>query len=186
VIDLTVVTATIAERRPMLAELTQSLALQTVRPKWLVSTDHDRHGPAKIINTLAAQVDTAWLFRCDDDDLFDRDHFATIAEYLGAGFDIVYTWPRVDPPGWIGEQGLQVVFPMDRLADINWITSAAAVRTDLWRELGGYRDVHNEDHDLWQRAHAAGARFLCVPQVTWTYRLGDWPHLSQPEADDGE
>jgi hypothetical protein len=50
------------------------------------------------------------------------------------------------------------------------------VRVSLWRELGGYRDVHNEDHDLWVRALDAGARFRCIPEVTWTYRLGDWPH----------
>jgi len=36
--------------------------------------------------------------------------------------------------------------------------------------------VHNEDHDLWVRALDAGARFRCIPEVTWTYRLGDWPH----------
>ena len=181
-IPLTVVTATIPERIDLLHQLGQSIARQTVRPyEWIVKTDWNKVGPAHIINDLVADVDTPWVFRCDDDDLFDTDHFATIGKHLSDDVDIVYTWPRVDPPGWIGETALQVHFPLERLADINWIASAAAVRTSLWSQLGGYRDVPNEDHDLWRRAFEAGARFRCVEKVTWTYRLGDWPHLSQPE-----
>jgi hypothetical protein len=181
VIDLTVVTATLPERVDMLHELRQSLAMQTVRPRWVVATDWHKVGPSKVINELVDEVDTTWLFRCDDDDLFDPEHFATIAAHLNDDHDIVYTWPRVDPPGWIGEDGLQFVAPLELLREANFIASAAAIRVSLWRHLGGYRAVHNEDHDLWVRALDAGARFLCVPQVTWTYRLGNWPHLSEPE-----
>jgi hypothetical protein len=184
VIPLTIVTPTLPTRRDMLHELGQSIAQQTERVhEWIVRTDWDRVGPAQIVNDMVADVDTPWVFRCDDDDLFDANHFATIGEYLDGEFDVVYSWPRVDPPGWIGTEGLQVIMPMDRIHDINWIASAAAIKTDLWDHLGGYRDVHNEDHDLWQRAVTAGAKFLCIPRVTWTFRLGDWPHLSQPEND---
>ncbi len=180
--DLTIVTATIPERATLLHELRQSIALQTVRPPWLVKTDWKREGPAAVINDLVAQVDTEWVFRCDDDDLFDPTHFEVIAAHLGDHADIIYTWPRIDPPGWIGETGLQVIGSPEFLREHNFIASAAAVRTSVWRELGGYRtDVKNEDHDLWVRALDAGARFQCIGQVTWTYRLGDWPHLSQPE-----
>lgn len=183
-IDLTVVTATIPERADLLHELRQSLARQTVRPRWLVETDWDHVGPATIINRLVDQVDTGWVFRCDDDDLFDAGHFETIAANLDDA-DIVYSWPRVDPPGWIGETGLQFIGTGEFLREHNFIASAAAVRTSLWRRLGGYRtDVTNEDHDLWVRAMDVGARFRCVAEVTWTYRLGDWPHLSRPEDSD--
>lgn len=180
--DLTVVTATIPERKRMFHELRQSIALQTVKPAgWLVHVDRDSRGPAAVINELAERVDTDWLFRCDDDDLYDPTHFETLAPHL-TDADIVYSWPRVDPPGWIGRDELQVTFPLHMIERMNWITSAAAVRVELWRHLGGYREVHNEDHDLWKRAYRAGARFRLVPEVTWTYRLGDWPHLSDPEA----
>jgi hypothetical protein len=178
VIPITVVTPTLPERLPMLHELGQSIARQTVRPhEWLVKTDWDRVGPAKIINDLVANADTDWVFRCDDDDLFDPHHFATIGEYLTDDYDIVYTWPRIDPPGHLERpDALQRIYPLKTLRDANWIASAAAVRRSLWAELGGLRDVRNEDHDLWIRALDGGARFRCVPQVTWTYRLGDWPH----------
>lgn len=181
-IDLTIVTATVPERAPLLHELRQSIAQQTVRPKWLVSTDWRKEGPATVINRLVEQVDTEWVFRCDDDDLFDPNHFEVIAANLSDDHDIVYTWPRIDPLGHFDDpRALQRVYPLKTLRDANWITSAAAVRTSLWRELGGYADVHNEDHDLWVRALDTGARFRCVPEVTWTYRLGDWPHLSHRE-----
>jgi hypothetical protein len=183
VIDLTVVTPTLPERRPMLHELRQCIARQTVKPRrWVVKTDWSRIGPSKIVNDLVADCDTEWVFRCDDDDLFDSNHFEVLSDELTDDYDVVYTWPRVDPPGWIGETGLQMVGTADFLRQHNFIASAAAVRRSLWLELGGYRDVHNEDHDLWVRCLDAGARFCLIPTVTWTYRLGDWPHLSQPES----
>lgn len=176
-IDLTIVTATLPERAALLHELRTCISTQTVRPRWLVATDWHRVGPARIINELVDEVDTTWVFRCDDDDLFDRHHFATIAAELDDHCDIVYSWPRVDPPGHLeSADALQRIYPLRTLMDANWIASAAAVRVSLWRELGGLRDVPNEDHDLWKRAYSAGARFRLIPQVTWTYRLGDWPH----------
>jgi hypothetical protein len=183
VIPLTIVTATIPERAPLLHELGQSIARQTVRPyEWIVKTDWDKVGPAKVINDIVADIDTPWLFRCDDDDLFDTNHFETLAPFLTDDHDIVYTWPRVDPPGHLERPDvLQRIYPLKTLRDANWIASAAAVRTSLWDDLGGYRDVHNEDHDFWVRALDAGARFRCVPEVTWTYRLGDWPHRCMEE-----
>lgn len=176
-IDITAITATIPERAGLLHELRQSIATQTMRPPWLVRTDSARRGPAQVLNELVAETDTGWVFRCDDDDLFDPDHFAVISEHLTADYDIVYTWPRCVPAGHLGdERALQRVYPLKTLMDANWITSAAAVRVSLWEQLGGLRDTRNEDHDFWKRAYLAGARFRCIPKVTWTYRLGDWPH----------
>lgn len=179
-IPLTVVTATLPERADLLHELAQCIARQTVRPRWLVGTDWDRQGPAPILNRLVEEADTEWVFRCDDDDLFDLDHFETIADNLGDDYDIVYTWPRIDPLGHFEHPtDLQRIYPLKTLMDANWIASAAAVRRSMWLELGGLADVPNEDHDLWKRALQHGARFRCIPQVTWTYRLGDWEHRCQ-------
>lgn len=100
VIPLTVVTATIPERADMLHELGQCIARQTVRPyEWIVATDWDREGPAAVLKRLVADVDTEWVFRCDDDDLYDPNHFEVIGANLTDRADIVYTWPRIDPLG---------------------------------------------------------------------------------------
>ena len=182
-IPVTVVTPTIPERRQMLHELGQCIARQTAHPyEWIVRTDRNQAGPAAVVNEMVAEAETEWVFRCDDDDLFDTNHFETIGEYLTDDVDIVYSWPRVSPGGWMTETELQVNNPIELLRQVNWIASAAAIRTDLWDRLGGYREVHNEDHDLWIRALDAGATFRCLPVVTWTYRQGDWPHLSRPEG----
>lgn len=179
-IDITVITATIPERALMLAELAAALDVQTERPEWLIEVDEDGDGPVPHLNRLAERVDTEWLFRLDDDDLVDPDHFAILADYLTDDHDVVYTWPRIVPStDDLSEDGLQIVMPLPTLEGRNFIASAAAVRASMWREIGGLRDVAEEDHDFWIRAWRAGARFRCVPRVTWTYRLGDWPHRSE-------
>lgn len=178
-IDLTVITATIPGRAQMLAEVAQALDAQIERPEWLIEVDHDGDGPVPHLNRLAERVDTEWLFRLDDDDLVDPHHFATLAPHLTDDYDIVYTWPRIDPPNDdFTVDGLQIILPLATLPERNFIASAAAIRTSLWRDLGGLRSVAEEDHDFWVRAWEAGARFRCLPEVTWTYRLGDWPHRS--------
>lgn len=181
-IDLTVITATIPERALMLAEVAACLDAQNERPEWLIEVDEDGDGPVPHLNRLADKVDTDWLFRLDDDDLIDPDHFEILADYLTDDYDIVYSWPRVVPAGPDGANWLQVVMPLPTLEGRNFIASAAAVRVSMWRELGGLRDVVDEDHDFWIRAWRAGARFRCVPRVTWTYRMGDWPHRSERDV----
>lgn len=176
-----VLTASLPERGRLLADCARSVALQTLLPAaWHVGVDHDREGPAAVLNRLACQVETPWLFRLDDDDLLQPDHFETLKPYLNDRADIVYSWCAVEGP--IARNKFQVPFDPDRLRRDNFVPSAAAIRTSLFDELGGYdlaptRSRH-EDWDLWLRALEAGARFVCVPIVTWTYRLGQWEHRS--------
>lgn len=178
---ITAITASLPDRAWLLGELAASLAQQTVPIEWRVAWDAGRTSPTPILNRLAATVATPWLFRCDDDDLYDPAHFEIILEHLDETVDIVWTWCRIEgrrhPPGLF-----QRHFDADALRDENYIPSAAAVRTSLWHELGGLRDdgySAHEDYDLWLRALEHGARFRCVPEVTWTYRLSDaWPHRS--------
>ena len=184
-IDLTVITCTIPERAQMLAQLAAALDAQTVRPEWMIEIDDSGHGPVPNLNSLVDRADTEWVFRLDDDDLVDPEHFEILSAHLTDDFDVVYSWPRIDPTpadGRFTEDGLQVVFPLASLEERNFIASAAAVRRSLWVELGGLSNVPEEDADFWVRAWRAGARFRCIPQVTWTYRLGDWPHRSDKEA----
>jgi len=46
------------------------------------------------------------------------------------------------------------------------------MRTELWREQGGYRDGHGHpDWDMLRRCETAGATFLNIPEITWVYRF---------------
>ncbi|HEX5201132.1 MAG TPA: glycosyltransferase family 2 protein [Actinoplanes sp.] len=50
----------------------------------------------------------------------------------------------------------------------NWIVIGAAVRTDLVRDVGGWRDFDwSEDWDVWLRCHRAGATFEAVPAAIY-------------------
>lgn len=177
---LTVIIPTIPERADLLEQALASVQAQTVPVEYRIGEDVEHNGPIATVNALASCVTTDWLFRLDDDDLLDSDHFEVLYRWL-ADADIVYSWCRVEgdthPPDFFQQN-----FAREHLRVANWIPSAAAIRTDLWRELGGLREAewtHNEDWDFWVRAMEAGARFECIPAVTWTYRLNTgWTHRS--------
>lgn len=181
--DLTVIIPTVAGRGELLMEAVHSIEAQTLPPLgFKVATDHELAGPHAPLNELARGVYTTWLFRLDDDDLLDPDHFEVLSHWLDDDADIVYTFCRIEgggddhPPGQFQDRW-QAEYGWDYLRTTNFIPSAAAIRTSLWRELGGLRDHPFEDWDFWVRALDAGARFRCVPAVTWTYRMNaEWQH----------
>lgn len=180
--SVTVITASLPERGRQFAELAESIARQSLPPaRWLVEWDYGRRGPVDVLNRLAAHVETDWLFRVDDDDVLERDHFDTMRPYLTDDVDVVFSWCRVE--GGKYPTVFQHDFNPQRMRRENGIPSAAFIRTDLWRDLGGYQTpewTRHEDWDFWIRAIDAGARFKSVPIVTWRYRVNDeWEHRSE-------
>lgn len=166
---LTLVTATLPSRAMLLTEMLRSVAQQTRLPdahaiKW----DHGV-GFVETVNQAVASVRTDYFCLVDDDDLLLPNHVETLAENLTA--DIVWTWCQIEGrTGWNPNSGWEP----GRLAHGNFIPSNMAMRTDLWNELGGYRNVAPGDHPDWEllrRAEAAGATFRNVPNVTWVYRF---------------
>lgn len=50
----------------------------------------------------------------------------------------------------------------------NWIVIGALARTQLVRDVGGWRDFDwSEDWDLWLRCHLAGATFEAIPDAVY-------------------
>lgn len=185
-LDLTVITATTPERSALFGEALKSLHAQTLKPSYRFMRDDQHRGPAQTLNQLAAGVDTEWLFRLDDDDLLDPDHFEVLSHWLDQGdADIVYTYCRVDgvdDPNRFQVRWQSVGNGWGELYERNWIPCSAAIRTELFHDLGGYDDVPEEDWDLWKRALDVDATFVCVPCATWTYRMNpEWKHRSDRE-----
>ena len=178
----------------MLAEAIASVNAQTLPPvAHLIGVDHQLIGIGRTLNRLATAVEAEWLARLDDDDLFDPNHLETLASRAD-GADIVYSWCRVaprvmgasEPPypsvigtsSWVPNQS----FDADRLRKSNYIPATTLIRRSLWEELGGWHlagygvgdsprtPEGTEDWDFWLRSLDAGARFACIPEVTWTYR----------------
>ncbi len=180
---LSLILATVPERELLRRQCVASIEAQTMRPAALLwEVDANHRGPVATFNSLASKVTTDWLFPFADDDLLDPEHFEVLQTGLSDNVDIVYTWCRVTGRPELPETLFQIERPFHHLKSQNWIPGSAAIRTQLWKQLGGWQDpgiMKHEDWHFWVRAYNAGARFLCIPTVTWTYRVDrEWSHVS--------
>jgi hypothetical protein len=169
-----VLTPAIPERLASLTDTVASVNAQRLRPvAHLIGVDHERAGCALNQNRLlvsALALEAVWVALLADDDVFLPHHLETLVAH-SADADIVYSYcDVVGRPGW----NPNAPFDADRLRRGNYIPSTALIRAPLAAQLGGWRteSAHGfEDWDFWLRALDAGARFVCVPEVTWVYRF---------------
>ena len=175
-------TPSISDRADLLREACASVTAQESGPPafHLIAIDHEKHGPAEARNRLAQACRTGWLTFLDDDDLWGPTHLRTLWAHASTGdCDVVYSLAHIEGrPGWDPQQE---TFDPDRLRKVNYIPLGGLIRAELFHEVGGFPtdDRLYEDHGLWLRLLAAGARFQCVPERTWTYRFGDWDSRSK-------
>lgn len=163
---ISLVTASMPVRGPMLVEMLGSVAAQSVTPAaHLIEVSEDRIVPK--MNRLVGLVEDGWFCQVDDDDLLYPNHVEVLSANLTA--DVVWTWCDVVGRDWSPNEPYQPGMLQAR----NYIPSNCAIRVEAWRAVGGHRDVPGryEDHDLLARLEAAGATFLNVPEVTWQYRF---------------
>lgn len=170
-------TASVPERPDMLSQAEMSVAGQSAPVDLhLVGIDHAHRGPSAVRNELAAGVRTGWLAPLDDDDLWHPHHVKTLLGHA-EGADVVYSLADISGrPGWDPQQA---TFDADRLRQVNYIPLSGLIRAEMFHEVGGFPSESEapdgyEDWGLWLRLLGAGARFVCVPEVTWTYRFGAW------------
>lgn len=166
---VSVCTPTVPGREQLLDEAVASVAAQTRPPlEHLTWTDETREGPGAVRNRLARMAAGDWLLFLDDDDLLDRDFLETLAPHV-ADADVVYPWVRVDGADWCPNR----LFEPRALELWNYIPVTALVRRNVFLAAGGFDEGlrQAEDWDLWKRLVAQGARFKCVDEVLWTYRI---------------
>lgn len=169
--DVTVLTTCHPAYTAMLPQAIASMLAQTIPPAYhRISIDYRDGVPVPQLNEMALGVTTEFVSLLAADDLVDPRHLEC---QLSASHDadVVYTWCRV-----VGRTGWNpnALFDAERLRRENYIPATALIRTELVRELGYWNadSLHDwEDWDFWLRALDAGARFECVPTVTWTYRF---------------
>jgi hypothetical protein len=138
-------------------------------------------------------VTTPWVSSLDDDDQLLADHFESIFAVIGRQApDVAYSFGTdavgVDVTAWAPAELVR------QLQRGNVVTSNATIRTELLRDAGGWSErgwdeerrcyrhtgAPFEDWDLWLRLARLGARFVCLPEITWRYRQGDWERESRP------
>lgn len=168
-IRIAVLTPALPDRLARLTDCIASVNAQRLPPvAHLIGVDHERAGCATVQNRLLAAADADWVALLADDDLFLPHHLETLAAHTGDA-DIVYSYcDVVGRPGWNPNQE----FNPDRLRLFNYIPSTTLIRASLARDLNGWRPdaAHGfEDWDFWLRALDLGARFQCVPEITWQY-----------------
>lgn len=162
---VSVITATIPERKPLLVECEVSVQSQTFGGwEHLILDDSEREGCSKMVNRLVAEAKGDWLFPLADDDLM-LPRCLELLVGCSDEADIVYSPPLVwgRPTEWFTQAPPA-------------IPATALVRKSLWLELGGYDEgaVREEDRKMWIKAVDAGARFVRFDtDPTWVYRHHD-------------
>jgi len=179
--QITVITASLPERADLLRDAIASVRAQTHLPAdHLIGIDYQRIGGARVRNALVAATTTPWVQILDDDDLLMPEHLAALAAKADAtGADIVYSYCSVE-----GDDTFNLYNrPYDRetLRNLSIVSHNALVRTELLLDLGGWLEEPGYDWKLWNRAADAGAKFACLEERTWHYRLNPtWRHESRP------
>lgn len=165
---ITVVIPTIEGREAMLSEALESCIRQVGgAPSILSKVDVNKVGPATIRNELVELVATPWVVFLDDDDIFHENYLERMIPHLKGGNGVVYSW--------CVEQGFEAnldrPFDANALRGANFIPVTTCVRTDLFRQVGGFPiGKAYEDWALWLKLLDAGTRFKCVEEKLWTYR----------------
>ena len=163
--DVTVVVATYG---PLVwQELARARAIPSVTGAKVVAVHGDSLHEAR--NEALESVDTEWVCHLDADDELTSDYFdvmsAATADIRVPQVQYIHG-DRVRPARHNRVRGHSHRCTADCLSLGNWLVVGAVVRTDLVREVGGWRDwVWSEDWDLWLRCRAAGATFEAVPAV---------------------
>lgn len=180
ILGITVVTATTPARGFLLAEAIASVAAQETKPiEHLVAVDIHATGGAHTKNKLIKSSMGDWIQILDDDDILYPHHISTLAAYANEDVDVVYSWADGENySGWYN-----VPFTPEALFENNNISHNALIKKSLFDRIGLFGSEYGYDWTFWARAIAAGAKFVCVPEVTWQYRLSpNWLHESHQNA----
>lgn len=124
-------------------------------------------------NAALAQVDTTWVIHLDADDELEPGYIVGMGSVVGdVRVPLVRYMQRgraISRPRFPRVAGHVHECSGGCLPYGNWIVIGAAVRTDLVRRIGGWRDFPwSEDWDLWLRCYLAGASV--APAQTAVYR----------------
>ena len=173
--NVTLIIPTIPGREEQLRRAVESAQSQS-RPAddILVYLDDEREGAGPTRNRALANVDTDWVAFLDDDDELKPNHLRACARHAWlTGADIVYPGYDTigdDPIGCFG-----IPFDPVLLRQRNYIPVTVLARTDLVRDVGGFRDHPDEygerceDWGLWLALLDAGAKFSHLAQRTWIW-----------------
>lgn len=148
---------------------------QTLKPAAvIVEWDHRRTGAAATKNRALSQVATEYVAFLDDDDEFLPEHLDTLRAYADStDADVVYSIPRVPGTNFVStEPQYGKPFDAEVLRQRSFIQTTSLVRTELFKQAGGFQTPPGSDYDDWGAWLALldlGAKFVHVPEVTFVW-----------------
>lgn len=166
--DVTVVVATFGD--PSWQQLAWSRAIPSVPSNVTVIHEHGTtlHDAR---NAGLDRVTTDWVVHLDADDELEPGYLDTLAagiadvrapsvSYVQGSRPAAARMPRVAGHVHRCFAGC--------LLQGNWLVVGAMARTDLLRQVGGWRAFDwSEDWDLWLRCHLAGASIEAIPKAVY-------------------
>jgi hypothetical protein len=168
-VDLTCVVATFGD--PMWIDLARSRAVPSAQALGLETVHVHSNTLHEARNLGLDTVTTEWVVHLDGDDELEpgfveamaagtADVRAPSVAYVKNGVRRHPYMPQVS--GHVHECGAGC------LPDGNWLVVGSVARTDLLRDVGGWRDwPMYEDWCLWLRCHLAGASMEPIPAAVY-------------------
>lgn len=162
--DVTVIIPVVGDHDrwlPLARRAALSAVAQTVPATSIVVSTAETLASAR--NGPASWARTEWLCFLDADDELDVHYIEAMLRAQG----------DVRQPATLGivdgrEDPTPVVIPARPLHEANYIVIGAFVRTALFRQVGGFRDLPAyEDWDLWIRCWLEGAAIGCAPDAVY-------------------
>jgi glycosyltransferase involved in cell wall biosynthesis len=168
-LSVTVVCATYGD--PSWQRLAETRAIPSARQQGVLVIAVHSDNLINARNEGLMQVGTEFIIFLDADDELSPGYIDAMAAgtadlrvpqvaYIHPGVVATARFPRVG--------GHQHDCTGDCLSDGNWMVIGVCARTQILRDVGGFRDwAWSEDWDLWYRCHLAGATIEPIPEAVY-------------------
>jgi len=143
--------------------------------------------PGPVRNRGLEQATGELLLCLDPDDTLHPDYLLTCVQTLDANPDVDLVYTDYCERSADGLRNVQLLdFNQGVLRTQNALSPAAMYRRSLWDSGVRYLDnTEYEDWDYWIQCQMAGARFLRIPQILYTYEIHDTNYSNIAVKNDG-
>jgi len=173
---------------PHVAPICQRFAALDDRIKLI---EDDNNGIALNTNAAAAAATGDWVVLLDHDDELAPHALAAVAIAIGENPQAGYVYSdedKIDEAGHRSSPFFKPDWSPDLLMMVNYVSHLAAIRRDVWDDIGGERDGFHgaQDFDMALRATEATGHAIHVPDVLYHWRIHEGSTASdvrvKPEA----
>lgn len=153
---------------------------------------HERAANGGIVaasNDALERARGRWLVLLGHDDLLDPRALESMAKAIETNPDACYLYSdedKVGPDGTFAQPFRKPVWSPERLRHQMYLGHLSVIRTDLVRQVGGFRPGFDgsQDHDLALRVTELGEPVVHVPEILYHWRIVPGSTSADPSAKD--